>query len=113
MTETLKDFENTERECLAIIWAVKILDSYLQGSRFSIRTDNETVRWILNMTEAKGKLRRWILRLASFDYDVVHRYGVKHQAADDLARLEATKSDTKPIDNYIPLLFIADSTQDH
>jgi len=103
LTSAEAAYDTTERECLAVVWAVTMLEPYLQGTRFTIRTDHEALRWILTMTDAKGKLERWRLRLSAFDYDVVHLPGVKHQAADALSRLE---TDTNPIDDDLPLLVV-------
>lgn len=68
---------------ISVVWAVKLLDPHLQGAHLTIRTDQEALSWILDMTDAKGRLSRWRLRLSVLEYDIVHRAGVKHQAADE------------------------------
>lgn len=44
----------------------------------------------LDLTNATGGLTQWSLRLPDFDFDVVHRAGLKHLAADALSRLTTT-----------------------
>lgn len=51
----------THGEFLAVIWAVLMLITYVEARRFTIRTDHDALRWILNMENVK--LSRWLLRL--------------------------------------------------
>lgn len=39
----------TERECLAVVWAIHHLRPYLEGIRFTLRTNHHTLCWILNL----------------------------------------------------------------
>lgn len=55
LTTAERAYGTTHRECLAVIWAVLILRPYLEGTRFTIRTDHDALRWILNMSDATGK----------------------------------------------------------
>lgn len=67
-----------------VVWAVLRLRPYLEGVSFTFRTDHEALRWILNMADLTGKLARWRLSLSELEFDVFHRFGIKHQAPDDL-----------------------------
>lgn len=97
-----------------MVCEVTLLNPYLQGANFTIRTDHEALRRILNITDAKGGLARSILRLSVFNYDFVHRVEVKHQAGDAFSRLETSGADTTPIDDNIPLLLMThDSDEVH
>lgn len=66
------------KEYLEVIWAITFLRFYLEGTRFTIKTDHEALRWSLTMTEATGKQARWRLRLRETEYDIVHRAGIKN-----------------------------------
>jgi len=102
-----RNYNTTQRECLAVVWAVLMLRPYLYGTRFTLRTDHESLRWILNLSDASGKLQRWRLRLLEFEFDVVHRPGIKHQAADALSRLNTQGEDEEPLEDEVPTLLIA------
>ena len=106
LNQAERAYDTTHRECLAVVWAVLLLRPYLEGTRYTIRTDHDALRWILNMADATGKLARWRLRLAEYEFDVVHRAGVKHQAADALSRLPTDGEDKAPLDDEIPVLVI-------
>ena len=103
-----RNYTTTERECLAIVWSILMLRPYIEGTRFTVRTDHDSLRWLLNLADASGRLARWRLRLAEYEYDVVHRPGIKHQAPDALSRLPTKGTDQSPLDDDIPC-FIADS----
>lgn len=108
LTKAEKNYSTTEKECLAIVWAALMLRPYLEGVRFTLRTDHSALRWILNLADASGRLMRWRLRLSDFDYEVKHRAGVKHQAADTLSRLRTDGADTSLLDDAIPTLLVDD-----
>lgn len=78
----------------------------MEGARFTIRTDHDALRWILNMADATGKLARWRLRLSKYEFDVVHRAGIKHQSADALSRLTTSGNDDTTLDDGIPVMIL-------
>ena len=90
-----KNYSASERECLAVVWALRILRPYLERTRFMVYTDHEALKWLLNLGdgEAHGRLARWRLRLAEFDFEVAYKKGAKNTIADALSRL-ATEGDT-------------------
>jgi RNase H-like domain found in reverse transcriptase len=38
----------TEKEAYAVYWIVKLLRPYLEGNRFTVRTDHSTLTWLFN-----------------------------------------------------------------
>jgi transposase InsO family protein len=80
-------YSQTEKEGLAIVWACERFQSYLIGKKFTLMTDH---RPLLNIYSRRSKpqarLERWVLRLQSFDFDIVYIKG-EHNIADPLSRL--------------------------
>ncbi|CAM4329409.1 unnamed protein product [Lepidochelys olivacea] len=71
-----------EKECLAMVWALKKLEPYLFGRHFTVYTDHSPLTWLHQMKGANAKLLRWSLLLQDYDMDVVHVKGpVRHQGA--------------------------------
>lgn len=86
LTRSEKNYSVTERECLAVIYAVEKLRCYLEGYKFTVLTDHHSLIWLNAMKEPKGRLARWILRLQQFDFDIIHRRGVDNIVPDVLSR---------------------------
>ncbi len=57
-----------EKECLALVWGIKILRPYLLGNPFKAYTDDEALRWLMTIDDPSGQLMRWLLRLSEFDF---------------------------------------------
>jgi RNase H-like domain found in reverse transcriptase len=111
LTSEKKNYSTTEKECLAIVWAVLHLRPYLEGKRFVIKTDHHSLRWVLNFTDAQGRLARWRLRFQEFDFEVLYLPGKSHHAADMMSRLQSidpTLSEpTDPVDIDIPCFVVS------
>jgi hypothetical protein len=89
LTSAEKNYSTTEKECLAIVWAILHLRPYLEQQKFIIRTDHHSLRWVLNLSDAQGRLVRWRRRLLEFDYEVQYHPGALHHGADMMSRLQS------------------------
>ena len=96
LTEREKKFSTTEKEALAVVFAVNHFRTYLLGRKFSLITDHSALRW-LHSIEAKGRIGRWVMELQEYDFDVKHRPGSDHGNADALSRLPNVKDSDSPI----------------
>ena len=77
----------TEKECLAVVKAVKYFRSMLDGRSCTVHSDHQALSTLLDMKEAKNRLARWQLFLLTFNLTINHRSG-KHSAdADAISRL--------------------------
>jgi len=105
-------YSPTERECLAVVWAVTTLRPYIERTRFVVRTDHNALRWLMNINDPTGRLVRWRLRLSEFDYTIVYRPGRVHQVPDALSRVPTNGGDTAPLDDAIPCLVVGPTPSD-
>jgi RNase H-like domain found in reverse transcriptase len=56
---------------------VKLLRPYLEGNRFTVRTDHSALTWLFNADDnSTPRLTRWRVGLAQFNFIVEYRPGV-------------------------------------
>lgn len=53
-----RNYSATELECLAIIWGIRRMRSYLEGYGFTVITDHQALKWLRNMDSPTGRLGR-------------------------------------------------------
>jgi hypothetical protein len=86
LNQAEKNYCVTRRELLAVVTFVKKFRHYLYGKRFTVRTDHMSLKWLMNFKEPEGQVARWIEYLSTFDFEIIHRPGKDHGAADALSR---------------------------
>ncbi|XP_037834631.1 uncharacterized protein LOC112450568 [Kryptolebias marmoratus] len=86
LSATERNYCTTRRELLAVVEFTSHFRQYLLGRHFTIRTDHSSLRWLTRLREPEGQLARWLEKLAEYDFQVVHRPGIKHLNADALSR---------------------------
>jgi RNase H-like domain found in reverse transcriptase len=89
LTSAERNYSTTDKECLAIVWEILTLRPYLEGMRIIVRTDHHSLRWVLNLADAQGRLARRRLRLQEFEYEVQYLPGLSHHGADMMSRLQS------------------------
>ncbi|XP_030594321.1 uncharacterized protein LOC115786334 [Archocentrus centrarchus] len=79
-------------EFLALKWAVvdKFHD-YLYGAKFTVRTDNNPLTYVLSSARLNATGHRWLAALATYDFSIQYRPGRQNTDADLLSRQYATE----------------------
>ena len=76
----------TEKECLAVVYAIKSCHIYLFGAKFKVVTDHSALKWLLTMSDPVGRIARWSYYLEQYNFVVEHRAGKNHANADYMSR---------------------------
>lgn len=76
----------TEKECLAIYFALKKFRHYLLGTNFNILTDHKCLTSIWKMRDPSGRIARWLLTFAEYNMEIKYVEGKSNVLADQLSR---------------------------
>ena len=80
-------YSQTEREALAIVWAVEHFHTYLYGGHFTLYTDCKLVELIFNTKKSQppASIKRWNLCLQEYSFTTVYTKGIENPS-DFLSR---------------------------
>ncbi|KAJ9561319.1 hypothetical protein OSB04_006479 [Centaurea solstitialis] len=94
LNDAQENYTTTEKELLAVVFAIEKFRSYLVLSKIIVYTDHSTLRYLFAKPDAKPRLIRWILLLQEFDIEIRDKRGAENVAADHLSRLENPNMDS-------------------
>ena len=77
----------TEKECLALVWAVQKFHRYLYGNTFSVGTDHCPLRYLNEAKLKNARLMRWALTLQPYWFHITAIRGSENVGADYLSRI--------------------------
>lgn len=92
LTKAEKNYSMIMKEALAIYWSVSKLYQYLAGRKFEILSDHKPLEALFGEYKslpkmAAGRIQRWSIFLANFNYSFKYIKGVENVKADALSRL--------------------------
>ena len=61
-------YSTTEKECLAMIWAVKKFRNYLHGIEFILETDHDSLEYLDKAKYINGRIMRWATLLQQYRF---------------------------------------------
>ena len=93
-------YSQTERESLAILWAIQRFKVYLFGMNFVVYTDYKPIERIFTSShDAPARIQKWILKLQPYTFSVKYIKGGCFNPSDILSR--ATTRECNEFDNKL------------
>lgn len=86
LSDCERKYTITEKECLALVWALNYFKHLLWGMDFEVVTDHKALVWLRERKDMTGRLARWALAIQEYDFKIVHCSGRENVIADFLSR---------------------------
>ena len=97
LNEAQRNYTTTEKELLAVVYALDKFRAYLVGSDIIIFTYHLDLKYLLTKQDAKVRLIRWVLLLQEFNLQIKDKKGVENVVADHLSRLTIAHNTHNPL----------------
>lgn len=104
LTPEQRKYCTTRKELLAVVRFTRQFRHYLLGCRFIVRTDHNSLVWLLGFKNIEGQLSRWIEELSQYDMAIIHRPGKLHINADALSRMPDKLSYCENFSNSVNII---------
>uniref|UniRef100_A0A914ZA88 RNA-directed DNA polymerase n=1 Tax=Panagrolaimus superbus TaxID=310955 RepID=A0A914ZA88_9BILA len=94
LDSTQRKYDQTNKEALALVTAVKVFHRYLEGQKFTLLTDHKALLATFGNKKglpilAANRLHRWALFLAAYNFDIKYKKTTEFGQADAVSRLIA------------------------
>ena len=101
LTEPERHYSVIQKECLALVYALKHFRHYLLGSSFQLITDHALLHW-LSVQKMKGMLCRWALSMQEYDFQIVYRKGALNTNTDVLSQCNWSDTHSCAVTSAMP-----------
>lgn len=79
-------------EMLAILHASAKFRQYLVGGRFKIKTDHNSLKYLVEQKDLSERQQKWVNKFQAYDFEIEYVKGKNNIVADDLSRRAPTLS---------------------
>ncbi|GBM95898.1 Retrovirus-related Pol polyprotein from transposon 297, partial [Araneus ventricosus] len=89
-----KNYSTTEREALAVVWALDKFRGYIEGADIIVASDHQPLKWLMTLSSPTGRLARWALQIQTYNLKIDYLPGKCNVVADMLSRPECSDKQT-------------------
>ena len=83
-----RNYSIMEKECLAVVWAVKRFNVYLYRAPFVLQTDHQLLVYLNRTKFTNGRITRWALFLQPYSITIEAVKGSQNVGADYTSRIK-------------------------
>lgn len=80
-----------EKELLAVVFAIQKLRHYLLTNHFVIKTDQRSLKYLLEQWLNTSIQQKWLAKLLEFDYEIQYKQSKDNVVADALSRVDGAE----------------------
>ena len=92
---------------MALVSVVKKWRPYLLGKPFMVRTDHQSLKFLLEQKVGTPGQQKWITKLMGYAFAVEYKKGVEHKVADAISRKEDLEQENISDSKFSMLFFIS------
>ena len=81
-----------DKEMLAIMHALTKFRQYLVGSKFVVKTNHNSMKYLLEQKDLNERQQKWVTKVHAFDFNIEYVKGNKNIVVDALSRKPAACS---------------------
>ena len=86
LCEARRKLATYDKECYAIVRALKTWEHYLIAKDFILYTDHQALKYLSTQKQIRSDMHaRWSAYIEKFSYNLVHKLGQQNRAADALS----------------------------
>ena len=100
LNDAQRNYTTTEKEMLAVVFALEKFRSYIIGTTTTVFTDHSALKHLLSKKETKQRLIRWVLLIQDFLLEFKDKKGVENVVADHLSRIRLESSSKEILDEF-------------
>jgi hypothetical protein len=87
LSNSEQNYNMTEREGLAMVYALQKFRHYLLGKHFKMFTYHSALKYLVNKPVLGGRICRWLLLFQEFDFEVIVKPGKLNAGLGHLSRV--------------------------
>lgn len=106
-----RNYSVSEKEYVAVVWALAMLRLYLIGTHFRVHIEHGALCWLMEISEPLGRLMQCPLRLSEFYLEVRYKKGAPRVQADALSRL-GKAAEAEAVENLDFQCFTVDGAEE-
>ncbi|KAA0062156.1 Ty3/gypsy retrotransposon protein [Cucumis melo var. makuwa] len=76
-----------EWELIAVVLAMQQWRLYLLGRKFTVKTDQRSLKFLLEQRVIQPQYQKWIAKLLGYSFEVIYKPGLENKVMDALSRM--------------------------